>query len=1169
MNLLFQNKEFKSIAETVLTKRTDKVHITGIDRSASSFFIAALQSFTELPSLIIVRDSARAERVISDLLTFMDRDMVNLLPAKEYFINPDALFYSEDIAHQRLRFINWLQEKKKGVYVATIQSLMAKLMPHSEWYNLSIPLLIGERINREDLLAKLVAIGYKRASLTEQMGCFSARGEIVDIFPPGWDAPVRIELDHDVIGSIRSYDFLTQRSYGESVKCLINPAKEVVMSKQTFQAGKVNLLTVLDSLKGKELSRTKKEALNKLTSQVMKHLDRLEHPDGLELLSNYFPFFYQEAASLIDYLPQKFLVFIEEEAMVKENSENIYQDVMKSYDSVFRKGDLPGEEENFLWRADELLGSIRCPVASCSLYPPVMSRGQAGDLYEFKGRLAASYYGQWDILNSDLKSWFEQGYNLFLFTGREDKGAALFDLMASHQKEGNGEKSLEQKYLSAITILPGVIEEGFCIDTIKGVCLTEQNLLPGKKKARVKYREKKGIKDYRELAIGDYVVHDHHGIGRYTGLEILAVNGIKREYIKLQYKGTDKIYLPVDQVGLIEKYSAGDNLSPPLHSLGGNEWTRIKKRVSAEVEKLAKELLTLYAARSAVKGYSFAPDHPWQLEFESQFPYEETPDQLQAINDVKNDLEKPAPMDRLVCGDVGYGKTEIALRAAFKVIMEGKQVAILVPTTVLARQHYETFKERFEKFPVKVAQLSRFVPPKQRILNVSDLASGNTDIIIGTHRLLSRDIRFKNLGLIVIDEEHRFGVRQKEKMKRLRLEVDTLAMSATPIPRTLNLSLSGVRDFSIIDTPPENRYPIHTFVQEYSDQDIFKAIQFELSRGGQVFVVSSRIHDIDRIASTICSMFPETAVAVGHGRLAGRVLERVMADFQSGLYKILISTTIIESGLDIPNVNTLIVIDADRFGLAQLYQIRGRVGRSGRVAYAYLTYRKNKVLKETAQKRLRAIREFVELGSGYKIALRDLEIRGAGNILGAEQHGYIAAVGFGLYCRLLEQAVAELKDEKIVEKIYPRLDLQANAFIPDKYIPVADQKIDFYQRIFNASTAVELKQVEEELKDRYGSIPAPVRNLFLVGLIRHLAYKLGIVSIQQNNHAIIIHSGAENKMPVNLREVLKELSPHKFLLVKEKPLQVKLSGELDSEQMLMAIKEMLDVISVKINSSAC
>ncbi|MDI6871893.1 MAG: transcription-repair coupling factor [Bacillota bacterium] len=603
------------------------------------------------------------------------------------------------------------------------------------------------------------------------------------------------------------------------------------------------------------------------------------------------------------------------------------------------------------------------------------------------------------------------------------------------------------------------------------------------------------IASFTELKVGDYVVHTTHGIGQYLGVETLEVQGVHRDYLVIRYAGEDRLYVPTDQVNLVQKYLGVEGVAPKLYKLGGAEWSRVKARVKESVRELADSLLKLYAAREAQPGHAFAPDTVWQKELEDSFPYEETPDQLRAIQEVKADMERPRPMDRLVCGDVGYGKTEVAVRAAFKAVMDGRQVAVLVPTTILAQQHYTTFTERFGSFPVKVAVLSRFQTPKEAEEILKQVREGGVDVLIGTHRILQSDVQFHRLGLVVVDEEQRFGVRQKERLKELRKNVDVVTLTATPIPRTMHMALAGVRDMSVIETPPEGRYPIRTYVLEYSDQAVREAVLREIGREGQVYYVYNHVRSIDREAVRLSQLIPEARIAVAHGQMPEGRLEEVMLDFLNGEYDVLLCSTIIESGLDIPNVNTLIVYDADRFGLAQLYQLRGRVGRSNRVAYAYFTYRREKILTEEAEKRLGAIREFTELGSGFKIAMRDLEIRGAGNLLGPEQHGFVAAVGFELYCRLLEDAVKELKGQKEPELPEPTLDLAVDAYLPETYIPDARQKVEIYKKILAVRGEDEARELTDELIDRFGEPPGPVIALLRVARIKAVARRLHVQSV--------------------------------------------------------------------------
>jgi len=1168
IDLWVKNDKFIKVSDAVSADRKNIITVNGLDGSALNYFIAGLTNYCRRPALIVVSDVAHAEKTYSELQSFFP-DQVNLLRPRDLFINTDALSRSDEHQQSRLGFLEWLHSGKSGIYVAPVAALVSKSLPPAIWHDFIINLQIGMNCDREDLLNNLVQRGYERVVLTESRGHFSARGDIIDIFPPGRNKPVRIELFDDIIESIRHYDPQSQRSTDQLQKISILPARELLLTENIRRSGNKVIERYLDRVLFKLRKRGEKDLVSKLKRQVSRHLERLANPEGLDFLSSYFPFFYGAGSSLLDYMSSDYLVFIAEPENIAEKISSLHSEFEDYSSSALIEGDLLIPEKELLWKEEELFSHLRCPLVALALLPGMGEFFKTFESINIDAKSAPFYHGKWDLFKNDYQDWISKGYSVYFLAESKERANSLLDLTAA-------EDVSTDKYINTYKsegfikpqVITGSLEQGIIIPELQLAIITERNLLPvRKKKRRLKHGDGIRLSDYRELASGDYVVHEQHGIGKYLGLNTLEVSGSNRDYLVLKYRGTDKLYIPVDQVGLIQKYSGGDGPVPRLHSLGGNEWQRLKSKVNRSVEKLARELLALYAARKAVEGYSFGPEHPWQKEFEAHFPFEETPDQLKTVRDVKSDMEKNHPMDRLVCGDVGYGKTEVAMRAAFKAVMEGKQVAVLVPTTVLAQQHFRTFSERFEKFPVNVFQLSRFVSASNQKEIIKALEAGKVDIVIGTHRLLSRDVRFYDLGLLVIDEEQRFGVRQKEKIKQLRLEVDTLAMTATPIPRTLHLSLAGARDFSIIDTPPEDRYPVQTYVLEYSENLVRDAVQRELSRGGQVFIVFNRVERIDSFANKIQNLFPKASVAVGHGQLPEASLERIMADFQEGKYQILVSTTIIESGLDIPNVNTLIIDEADRFGLAQLYQIRGRVGRSSRLAYAYLTYRKDKLLSETAKKRLKAIKEFTELGSGFKVALRDLEIRGAGNILGTEQHGFIAAVGFDLYVRLLDRAVAELKNKKHEQKIEPRFELKINAHLPSAYISAQEQKVEIYQRVYNSS-AEELSEIEDELKDRFGAPPQPVKNLLKVAGLRLNAAGLGIELIAQKQNDLTIQFARGSEVdPEGLKKQISSAN-YRVTLTSRKPAALKIKGLGKSVDLLEELNRLLKELYAYSGNSA-
>jgi len=1108
LNIWDNNEVFTTLLADLKGDRAFKIAVNGLENSARIYFLAALAAKYGKKVICICPDLVRAEKVYSELDSLFPGD-VWLMPPRDFFTGPGAESRSGETQLKRLRYYQWANSDNGGVCVAPFSSFIAGVIPAAIFDGMIISIQTGETLNREALINNLAERGYVRVSLAEVAGQFSARGDIVDIYSPGLNDPIRVEFFDDQVESLRFYDALNQRTIKIVQRVNIIPARELVLPDRYYQEGSSKIKKKLETALSMLRKRGNRELASRLNQKVADHLERLKHPEGLDLLSSYLPFFYGQPASMLDYLPTESLLVVEEPAEINQKSKKLLAEVRDHHAGLLAEGDLIDPGLDLYLSAGQIFSNSALPVLSCAIFPGTGDLFQIQKSYQVSSKAVPVYHGQWNLLKNDCLAWQKESYRVFLIADSIERSRKVINLL--EEQLTGGQDDIDSKLGGTgrecpdLSPLQGNLEEGFIIPDLKLVLLTENNLIPRKKKKK-RYTEREGIRlsDYRELTVGDYVVHEQHGIGSYQGLHTLEVSGIMRDYLLLRYRGTDKLYLPIDQIGMIQKYSGGEGPAPRLHSLGGAEWQRLKKRVNQSVEELARDLLALYAARQSIKGHSFGADHPWQQDFEASFSYEETPDQLQAVVDVKADLEKDYPMDRLICGDVGYGKTEVAMRAAFKVVMEGKQVAVLVPTTVLAQQHYRTFRERFKGFPVQIAQLSRFVTPAAQKKVINDIEAGRTDIVIGTHRLLSKDIAFNDLGLLVVDEEQRFGVRQKEKMKQLRLQVDTLSMTATPIPRTLHMSLTGARDLSIIETPPENRYPIQTYVVEYSDNLSREAIQRELNREGQVFVVFNRIDRINTFADKIKKLFPDEEVAIGHGRMPEKSLEQVMVDFQEGLYSILVSTTIIESGLDIPNVNTLIIYDADRFGLSQLYQIRGRVGRSNRLAYAYLTYRKNKIISETARKRLKAVKDFTELGSGFKIALRDLEIRGAGNILGAEQHGFIAEVGYDLYVKLLEEAVSELRDTKKPERVLSRLELEIDAFIPSSYILAQDQKIIFYQRIYKAVAEEDILDIKEELNDRYGSPPPPVLTLLEAASLKILLGKLGIESVRQSKKSLTI-----------------------------------------------------------------
>lgn len=811
-------------------------------------------------------------------------------------------------------------------------------------------------------------------------------------------------------------------------------------------------------------------------------------------------------ASLINYLPPGSLIFFDEPREFYKN----WDRGLKRYRETIKEAKRDGKvvQELNPWPRDMLAEQLKKhSLVYHSFFPGNIPQVQAGLMEHLSQREMEYFHNSLDMLFSRISEWRSRGYDVHLALKNKNSRELI-------------QKEIDDRSVSGIDFASYSIERGFISQTLKLAVIGEKDIW--RKKGARQRRQGSRTEErllVEDLKIGDYVVHEHHGIGIFKGVSQETTDNVTREYIVLQYAGSDRLLLPLDKLDLLYRFSVSDEKEPRLSRLGGSEWENTKQRVAESIQEMAQELLLRYARRQAQEGYAFSPDTPWQSQFEESFPYQETVDQMQAIKDVKRDMEKTRPMDRLICGDVGYGKTEVAMRAAFKAVMDGKQVAILVPTTVLAEQHYQSFRERFSPYPTVIEALSRFRSPAEQRRISSELKKGMVDIVIGTHRLLSKDIEFKDLGLLIIDEEHRFGVVQKEKIRAYKELVDVMSLSATPIPRSLHMSLTGLRDMTIIETPPPERYPISTYVLEYNEEIIMEAINSELERAGQVFFVHNRIEDIFKVREDLQKLLPGVSIAVGHGRMNEDQLARTVINFIKGKFQVFLCTTIIESGLDMPNVNTIIVDEADRMGLAQLYQLRGRVGRSNRLAYAYITYRPYKNINEIAQKRLNAIREFTELGSGIRIALRDLEIRGAGNILGPEQHGYIQAVGFDMYCRLLEQETARLKGEKYIELTQPQLDIDADYYIPDSYIPDSGTKMRVYRRLLLASGEEEVNEIQAEMEDRFGELPPAVDNFFQISRLRVLARSKKIKSLRKKGPTVELHLA--QKLPA-------DFDPHKL-----------------------------------------
>lgn len=1051
--------------------------------------------------LIITSDEAKAREMQEDS-RFFDKSSI-------YYPAKDFIFYSADVhgnqlAGERLRCIQKIiaaQDNKTNITViTTIDGCVDMLMPLQRYRDNIIHLKNSDIIDTEKLISKLVGIGYTRVPMIDGQGQFAVRGGIIDIFSYTDETPVRIELWDDEIDSIRFFDVESQRSVEKIQTYDVFPATEWILSDDEIDAG---FEKVKDEVEKQlvTLGNDKK----KKTQQEMDACNRLRHAYAdFERTRDYSKFilsFTDEIEGFTDYFSKDETVFVlDEPDRIMERMELISYEYEESMKNRLEGGYVVASQTKLMRPIAEVyknMQSSRLMLLSSLDYKPKMLK--PADYLRIDARSISSYNNSFEYLADDINKYKRTGYRVVLVCNSRTRAARIVADLEELGTQSYFSEDYDKEIMpGTVMVTYGNIHRGFEYPLIGFVIITENDIFTSRtrKKQKKKY-EGRSIAGFNELNVGDYVVHEMHGLGVYKGIEKITVEGVEKDYIKIEYAGNSNLYVLATQLDRLQKYAASDTeKKPKLNKLGSVEWNKTKAKVHGAVEEIAKDLVELYSIRQNQKGYAFGPDTVWQKEFEEMFPYEETDDQLNAIADTKADMESTRIMDRLICGDVGYGKTEVAIRAAFKAVQEGKQVAYLVPTTILAQQHFNTFEQRMKNFPLKVAQLSSFRTNKEIKETLADLKKGFVDVVIGTHRLLSKDVEFKDLGLLIIDEEQRFGVAHKEKIKKLKNNIDVLTLSATPIPRTLHMSLVGIRDMSVLEEPPVDRVPIQTFVTEHNDEMIREAINRELARGGQVYYVYNRVRSIDEVAAHIQELVPQANVAFAHGQMEKRELEKIMVDFINGDIDVLISTTIIETGMDISNVNTMIIEDADKFGLSQLYQLRGRVGRSNRTAYAFLLYRRDRMLTEVAEKRLSAIREFSDFGSGFKIAMKDLEIRGAGNVLGKSQHGHMAAVGYDLYCKMLNEAVNDLKGIKNEYSFETNVDLSVDAYIPSTYIKSEYQKLDIYKRIAAIESEEELSDMKDELVDRYGSLSTPAVNLLNISLIKSMAHKIGIMEMK-------------------------------------------------------------------------
>lgn len=1095
-------KEFEDL-EADIKKGAGIRQVSGCIDAQKPHIIYALNN--GFAGKIIVTFSEQKARELYESCRFFEKNAV-------YYPARDILFYQSDIrgnllTGQRITAVKTLLEQKNPMLITTYDALMDRLVPLEVVLDSILHVKAGDVLNLDKTARRLVQMGYERNYQVEMSGQFALRGGILDVFPLTVENPLRIEMWGDEVDSVRSFDIESQRSIENLEGADIYPATEAVLNEERLSRG---LMQIEDE--GSRLYETlrqemKTEEAHRIKSNLEVLKEELSTLISKMNVESYLPYFFEKTVSLLDYFDsENTVIFLDEPARCLERGRVTQTEFAESMKHRLEKGYVLPGQMNTITSEKEVAAALssRKTVALSTLD----AKSGGFDItarFHISARTVNPYNSSFELLIKDLKQYKKSGCQVILLSGSRTRAKRLnYDLQQEGLSSFYTEDCNHPVKPGEILVAYGKLKRGFEYPELKFVVISESDIFGEEKKKKKKRHNYQGekIQSFTELNIGDYVVHENHGLGIYRGIEKVEIDKTVKDYIKIEYDKGGNLYIQATQLDMIQKYAGADAKKPRLNRLGGQEWAKTKTRVKGAVKEIARELVELYASRQAKEGFVYGPDTVWQREFEEMFPFEETEDQTLAIEATKRDMESTRIMDRLICGDVGYGKTEIAIRAAFKAVQEGKQVVYLVPTTILAQQHFNTFSQRMKDFPVRVDLMCRFCTPAQMKKTVEDLKKGQVDIVIGTHRVLSKDVEFKDLGLLIIDEEQRFGVAHKEKIKQMKHNVDVLTLTATPIPRTLHMSLIGIRDMSVLEEPPMDRLPIQTYVMEYNEELVREAIHRELAREGQVYYVFNRVNQIEDVTAKIASLVPEATVAFAHGQMKERELERIMYGFINGEIDVLVSTTIIETGLDISNVNTMIVHDADNMGLSQLYQLRGRVGRSSRTAYAFLMYRRNKLLKEVAEKRLSAIREFTELGSGFKIAMRDLEIRGAGNLLGAEQHGHMEAVGYDLYCKMLNEAVKTLKGETTSESFETTIDIDLDAYIPTGYIPNEYQKLDIYKRMAGIETEDESEEMLEELIDRFGEPPKSVQNLLLVARLKAQAHHVYFTDVAQKGDSV-------------------------------------------------------------------
>ena len=1130
------NDYIKNIKET-----NAPISILGLAGVGLEQIVGSTNAFAKRPVCLITYNELQAKRISENLKNCIDN--VYFFPKRE-ILSYDYIAESKELPYERIEVLKNIVNKKVNILVVSIEALMQPMIPKEVLFKNKIKLEVGKSYDLEKLKATISSLGYNRNDLIETKGEFSSRGGILDIsFDEKYG--VRIEFWGDEIDSIRKFNIETQRSIEMINKVEINPIHEFLLE------------TNLEDVSNKILDNnyTKKQEDN-----VKEDIELIKSGEYISKIDKYFDCFYSKYCTILDYIDSNYLIGIDEIKKINARAKNILEDISATEKALIEKERIvPNALVHYITAneiEDKLTTYKKIYLTSNDFEEEVNT-----EKYYFKYRMVNYYKSNIEKFFLDVKEAKQAKKRIYIYLNSKEKAKRIKELL--DEKEIISEYNEKYSEISngvQVKILLGNVTQGFESYDSNILVIVANDLINIEK--RKKKRSNKIFNEaekiiFSELKPGDYVVHRVHGIGQFVGVNTIVTDKVTKDYIKIKYKNDDILYVPTDQLDNVKKYIGGGETLPKINRLGSKEWANTKERVKKNLREVAKELIEQKEKRQKSKGYAFSKDTPWQQEFEGSFPYQETDDQLRCIEEVKKDMELQKPMDRLLCGDVGYGKTEVAIRAAFKAVMDQKQVAYLVPTTVLADQQYKSFKERMEEFPIRVEVLNRFRTKKEQEEIIRKLKLGEIDVVIGTHRLLSKDVEFKDLGLLIIDEEHRFGVKDKEKIKEYKTNIDVLTMTATPIPRTLHMSIVGVRDMSIIYEPPQNRKPVQTYVLEYDEEVVREAITKEIERGGQVFYLFNNVEGIERKANEILKLVPEAKVAYAHGKMSGTELENIMLNFIEGKVNVLVCTTILESGIDIPNANTIIVENADRLGLAQLYQIRGRVGRSDVQAYAYITYKRDKLLSEVADKRLKAMKEFTEFGSGFKIAMRDLEIRGAGSMLGEIQHGHMEQVGYDTYCNLLDQVIKEMKDIKVEEETDIQIDLNVSSYIPDTYISESNQKIKIYQDIALCRNEEDIQNVIDEMIDIYGEMPEELENLINIARIKELAKKANILRIQQRANGIVFwFDGSKFNFDIVDKLIKEYRNKIKFSAGKDPYITYKVE-ELSDSKILLRVKEFL------------